>query len=101
MGSVGTNSGKFLKFVDTFRENTLILLKYGGSELLQTDRSIVVAHPPPRADHLRPRCTGKRSKGRKSFEKRRIFLQDAAHLCLLEHNLGDENTVRIKFLSPG
>ena len=67
---------------------------------VQIPRPRIVSQPIPSLSHCaRPR-PGQSLEIRKALEKSRIVLRHAAHLCLLQHELGHEHAVRIARLAP-
>src|SRR2546429_480782 len=67
---------------------------------MEIPRARIVSQPIPSLTHRarpRPRQT---LEIRKPLEKPRIVLRHAAHLCLLQHELGHEHAVRIARLAP-
>ena len=68
---------------------------------VQVDRAPVVAEPLPRADDLRERRSGERLQGRPPLEPGREARHDALDLRLLEHDLRDEDRVRVASPPPG
>ena len=70
----------------------------GGMEI---SRASVIAEALPRAKHLIFRSACQRTKIGKSAEPLVIIRDDGCDLRLLEHELGDEDCVRIAGLAPG
>ena len=67
---------------------------------MEIPRARIVSQPIPSLTHrARPRPRQTREI-RKPLEKSRIVLRHAAHLCLLQHELGHEHAVRIARLAP-
>ena len=69
--------------------------------LVQGDGTAVVAEPLPGADDVAARRRGQRFGIRPAIEPRQVARDDALDLRLLEHDLGDEDRVRVSRLPPG
>ena len=67
---------------------------------MEPDGVVVVPEPAPGRDHVGGRRGGERGGGRPACEPRGVALDDAADLRLLEHDLGDEDRVRVARLAP-
>ncbi len=61
----------------------------------------VIAKRVPRVGHIFRRCIGERCKGRIFLEPLLVFRQDAVDLRLLQHDLGDEDVIRVVGVAPG
>jgi len=71
----------------------------GGS--LERDCPAVVSHALPGEEHLASGCTGKALEVRKLFEKLPVLHGNPLDLCLLEHDLRDEDPVGVGGAPPG
>ena len=76
----------------------------GGDETsspMQVEPPPVVAETLPLANHLRRARRGERLDRRPALEEGEIARNDARDLRLLEHDLGDEDRVRVARFPPG
>jgi hypothetical protein len=68
---------------------------------VQVERAAVVAEPLPRTDDVRSGRGRKNLDRWPALEPSEVARDDARDLGLLEHDLGDEDRVRVARLSPG
>ena len=68
---------------------------------LQVDGTPVVSHTLPERENPRERRHREGPEAGKRLDEGGVFLQHPLHLCLLEHDLGDEDAVGVAFFPPG
>src|SRR5262249_34583555 len=71
----------------------------GGA--VKVEAASVVTEPLPLADDVRRRCVRERVDGRPPLKPGEEARDDALDLRLLQHDLGDEDRVRVARLAPG
>ena len=71
------------------------------SRAVQSERAPVVPEPLPGSDHVGRRCRRERFRRRPALEPVEVARDDAIDLRLLQHDLADEDRVRVARMAPG
>jgi len=99
--SVFTHARELLHLLDFPRKVSAISIHDSFRCDMEISRASVITEALPRAKHLIFRSARQRTKIGKSAEPLVIIRDDGCDLRLLEHELGDEDCVRIAGLAPG
>src|SRR5262249_14231693 len=100
-GSVAPDALERPQAGDVSGQRATVLGYHLTGDLVQPHGAQVVAKALPGTDGFRPRRAGQVAESRKAFEPGVPFGNDAIDLRLLEHDLGDENGVRVARAAPG
>jgi hypothetical protein len=101
MRRVSSDAGECFQLLDVSGYSASVFIQYGDSKSLKTKGPIVVSHPFPGFDDIRSFRIGELSEGGKPLEKLGVFGQDSRDLCLLQHDFGNEDTIRVILIPPG
>ena len=98
--SVLTDTRKCLELFDFPGKPAVVIPENQPCKLIQTNRSIIVADPPPCADDVAPGRFRERPKRRELFQEQGQFFPNPGCLSLLKHDFRDKNRVGIARVPP-
>jgi hypothetical protein len=98
---ISANSGELLNRGQVFRENAGVLFRYGNRCRPQISGAGVVAEALPGVQDVIFGSSGERGEIGEAAKPLFIIGDDGGDLGLLEHELGDEDRVRIGSAAPG
>ena len=102
-GGVEANARKGTKTCGVGRDNAGAGRRIGDltGERMQVASAGVISESGPRVGHVLDGRIGDVVEGGEALEKPRVVIDDAGDLRLLEHQLGDEDVVRVARAAPG
>ena len=100
-GGIRADAGKLSQSIGGARQFAAVALHDLPREPVQADGAAVVPHPGPEADDIGGLGVGERAECGEGVEEGAVLGDDALHLGLLEHDLRDEDGVRVGDAAPG
>ena len=100
-GGVRADAGKPAELGHGARQLAVVVLHDLFRQPVQAHGATVVAHAGPEADDVGGLGVGQRPERGKRFEEGVVLRDDALDLSLLEHDLRDEDGIRVGDAAPG
>lgn len=101
MGCVTPDPRELLELLGAPGKFPTVLLKDHSGCLLKPEGAVVISHTTPCTDDTGGSGVREGAECRKALQKKGIQFEDAAYLCLLEHDFGDKDAVLVMFPPPG
>jgi hypothetical protein len=99
-GGVAPDARQLQKLFSALRDFPAVVAQHDLGGSVEMARAGVVPQPFPRFEHFIERGAREALQRRKSFKKSSVILAHALHLGLLEHNLGDQDMIRVVGRAP-
>ena len=100
-GGAATDAGQFRKQIDVGGKARAMLRNDLLCSAMQVARAAVVAEPGPVREHLVFGRVRQCSHIREAINKSHVIRQHRCHLCLLKHDFGQPDAIRVTGVLPG